>query len=106
MAHNSPDVSFDQASKVRCQPIKKRMDSDFSVAIGGEARPTGRNVSTARREVRKLNTQNMYKSWQKAYRSAIKERPDMSDIWYSQHIAKMQIAKKRNAETIRKHMKS
>ena len=62
--------------------------------------------STVRRDARKLDTQAMYKQWQKAYQKAKKERPNMSDIWYSQHIAKMEIAKNRNAETIRKHMRS
>ena len=62
--------------------------------------------STVRRDARKLDTQAMYKQWQKAYLKTMKERPNMSDIWYSRHIAKMEIAKKRNAETIRKHMKS
>jgi hypothetical protein len=47
----------------------------------------------------------MYKSWQKAYRSLKKQRPNMSDVWYSQLIAKQDIAAGRNPETIRKHMK-
>jgi hypothetical protein len=29
----------------------------------------------------------------------------MSDVWYSRQIAKMDIARRRDAETIRKHMK-
>jgi len=61
--------------------------------------------SNARREVRKLDTQAMYESWQKAYREVRKKRPDMSDVWYSQKIAKMDVAHGRDAETIRKHMK-
>jgi hypothetical protein len=61
--------------------------------------------SNARRETRKLDTQEMYKSWQKAYRKIKRERRNMSDVWYSQQIAKMDIAQKRNAETIRKEMK-
>lgn len=61
--------------------------------------------STVRREARKLATQALYKEWQKAYRAVIRERPDMSGVWYSRHIAKLSIAQKRNPETIRKHMK-
>ena len=34
-----------------------------------------------------------------------KQRPNMSDVWYSQQIAKQDIAAGRDAETIRKHMK-
>ncbi len=62
--------------------------------------------STARREANKLDKQDMYKSWQKAYREKQRERPNMSDVWYSQQIAKMDIAQGRGAETIRKNMKS
>ena len=59
----------------------------------------------ARREARKLDTQAMYDSWRKAYRALKKKRQNMSDVWYSQQIAKMDIANGRNAETIRKQMK-
>jgi len=58
-----------------------------------------------RREARKLDTQAMYDSWHKAYIGWRKKRPGMSDTWYSKQIAKMDIAKGRNAETIRKNMK-
>lgn len=61
--------------------------------------------SNARREARKVDTQAMYESWQKEYRALKKHRRNMSDVWYSQQIAKMDIAKGRNADTIRKHMK-
>jgi hypothetical protein len=65
----------------------------------------GRPPINVRREARKLDTQAMYESWQKEYRNQVKKRPDMSDVWYSQQIAKLDIAKGSNAETIRKHMK-
>src|ERR1039458_498664 len=58
---------------------------------------------SARREASKKKTQAMYKSWQKEYRSLKMSRPNMSDVWYAQHIAKNQIAQGRSAETIRKH---
>jgi hypothetical protein len=61
--------------------------------------------STARREARKLDTQAVYESWQKEYRALRREKPGMSDVWYSQKIAKMPVAKGLDAETIRKHMK-
>jgi hypothetical protein len=61
--------------------------------------------SKAKREARKLDTQAMYESWQKEYRKLLKSKPNRSDIWYSQQIAKMKIAQNRDAETIRKHMK-
>ena len=67
-------------------------------------RPEGR-FDSARREVRMMDTHAMRESWKKQYRALKKSRPNMSDVWYSQQIAKMEIAKGRNAETIRKHMK-
>lgn len=60
--------------------------------------------SNAKQEARKLDRQAMYKNWQKEYKKLIKSKPNQSDIWYSQQIAKMEIAKGRDAETIRKHM--
>lgn len=60
--------------------------------------------SNAKREARKLNTQAMYESWQNEYRNLKKRRRNMSDVWYSQQIAKLEIAASRDAETIRKHM--
>jgi hypothetical protein len=62
--------------------------------------------SNARREARKLDTQAMYEGWRKAYRDLKKQRWNMSDVWYSQKIAKLDIAARRDAETIRKHMKT
>jgi len=61
--------------------------------------------SIARREARKLDTQAVYESWQKEYRAWRRKHPGMSDVWYSQQIAKMEIAQGRDPETIRKHMK-
>ena len=61
--------------------------------------------SNAKREARKLDTQAMYEGWRKAYRNLKKTRPNMSGIWFSRKIAKMDIAHGRNAETIRKQMK-
>jgi hypothetical protein len=62
--------------------------------------------SNAKREARKLDTRAMYEDWQKAYRDLKKQRRNMSDVWYSQQIAKLDIAKGRNAGTIKKNMKS
>ncbi|MDP1766071.1 MAG: hypothetical protein Q8K83_04125 [Methylotenera sp.] len=62
--------------------------------------------NNAKREVRKLDTQAMYEAWQKEYSDLRKTRPNMSEVWYSKQIAKMVIAKGRDADTIKKHMKS
>jgi hypothetical protein len=60
--------------------------------------------SNAKRESRKLETQAMYKDWQKAYRELRKKHKTSSETWCSQQIAKMPIAKGRNAGTIKKNM--
>lgn len=65
----------------------------------------GYTPNNARREARKLDTEAKYASWQKAYRRLLKNRPNMSDVWYSQQIAKMDIANGSSPETIRKNMK-
>jgi hypothetical protein len=72
------------------------------MANTGDSRYT---PSNARQEARKLDTQDLYESWRKAYRQLKTHRPEMSDVWYSQQIAKSPSAVGRNAETIRKHMK-
>ena len=61
--------------------------------------------TTARRETRKLDTHDMYEGWRKAYRELRKSHPKMSDVWYSLQIAKRDIGRDRDADTIRKHMK-
>lgn len=61
--------------------------------------------STDRRESRKLITQAMYQDWKDEYRSLKKKRPGMGDVWFSKQIAKMDIAKNRDSETIRHNMK-
>jgi len=60
--------------------------------------------STSKREARKLATQAMYQDWKDAYLSLIDEHPNKTDRWYATKIAKMDIAKNKDAETIRKNM--
>jgi hypothetical protein len=61
--------------------------------------------SDVKREARKLHTQAMYESWRKMYRELKRSKPGKPDTWYAQKIANMDIAQKRNSETIRKNMK-
>lgn len=61
--------------------------------------------SQVKREARKLETQELHASWQKKYRELKRSRPGRSDSWYAHQIAKMDIAQKRDPETIRKNMK-
>jgi hypothetical protein len=60
---------------------------------------------SSRREARKLDTQAMYEAWRKEYRKLKKNHPNASDVWISRKIAKSDIARGRNPETIRKKMK-
>lgn len=71
----------------------------------GQPSAKGYSPSVARRESRKLDTQKHYETWQKAYRALKRTRGNMSDVWYSQQIARTDIGVGRDAETIRKHMK-
>ena len=68
-------------------PIRRLADS----ATTADDRYT---PSNARREARKLDTQAMYESWRKEYRALRRKRPGMSDVWYAQQIAKMDIARR------------
>lgn len=61
--------------------------------------------STAKRDARKIDTQAIYASWQKAYRALLKKSPGKSDVWYSQQIAKADKVHVRDPSTIKKHMK-
>jgi hypothetical protein len=83
---------------VDCEVIRQLVDA----ATTGDSRYT---PSNARREARKLETQALHERWRKEYRSLEKHRPEMSDVWYSQQIAKSKMANGRRSETIRKHMK-
>ena len=60
--------------------------------------------STIKREASKLETQAMYQDWQDAYLRLNKEYPNKANTWYAAKIFKMDIAKGRDAETIRKNM--
>jgi len=87
----------------RAYSINKRMvEKLVDTAPAADHRHT---PSIVRREARKLDTQAMYESWEKAYRKLIKEHPNKSDAWYSKKIAEMAIGQNRDAETIRKNMK-
>jgi hypothetical protein len=61
--------------------------------------------SHVKRETRKLRTQELHASWQKKYRELKRSKPGKTDSWYAQQIAKMDIGKQHEPETIRKNMK-
>lgn len=65
--------------------------------------------SVDKREARKRRTEAMYEDWRQEYRKLRGEYPDTvrhNDSWIARKIAGMEIAKGRDAETIRKKMKS
>lgn len=85
----------------------KRKISDEHLPVHADRTPVEKpRGSTVQREASKLRTQERYKQLQIAYRAVKRKHPNMSDVWYSQHIAKLPVAKNRSAETIRRHMKS
>lgn len=60
--------------------------------------------SIAKREAGKLETQAMYQNWKDEYLKLNGLHPNKPDTWYAAKIFKMEIAKGRDAETIRKNM--
>ena len=74
--------------------------------VNGLANPAGKpyTPNTDQRESRKLTTQAMYQEWQDAYDSLRHEHPGKSKKWYSLKLARMPVARGRDAETIRKHL--
>ena len=74
--------------------------------VNGLANPAGKpyTPNTDQRESRKLTTQAMYQEWQDAYDSLCHEHPGKSKKWYSLKLARMPVARGRDAETIRKHL--
>jgi hypothetical protein len=83
---------------VDSETIRQLVDA----ATTGDPRHT---PSSTRREARKLETQARHERWRKEFRALKKRRPEMSDKWHSQQIAKLHVADGCSAETIRKHMK-
>lgn len=64
--------------------------------------------STKKREAGKRTTEAMYEDWQEEYLRLRREHPDTvrhTDKWISKQIAKLEIARGRDSETIRKNMK-
>ena len=91
-------IGFEDGSFTLDQTVVYQM---VDAATTADPRHTPSNVN---REARKIETQAMYATWQKAYRAVRKKRPNESDVWYSQQIAKMPVADGRNAGTVKKHM--
>lgn len=61
--------------------------------------------SIARREARKLDTQQRYTAWRKAAKELRRKPQGKSERWVSRQIAKIDIASCSSAETIRKHIR-
>ncbi len=60
--------------------------------------------STNKREAKKLETLAMYQDWKDEYLKFKKLHPKQSKTWISLQIAKMDIAKGKDSETIRKKL--
>ena len=62
-------------------------------------------ASQIRRNARSLEIRERDKALQKVYQKLKRDRPDMSDVWYSRQIARRNLGSGLSAETIRKKMK-
>jgi hypothetical protein len=62
--------------------------------------------SSDKQQARKLATQAMYADWHDQYKKLKREHRKKSDSWISIQISRMDIAKDKSAETIRKNMKN
>ena len=91
-------IGFENGGFTLDRPVIHQM---VDAATSADPRHT---PSTVKREAAKLDTQARYASWQKAYKALRKKRPNESDVWYSQQIAKTPIAQGRDASTIKKNM--
>jgi hypothetical protein len=60
--------------------------------------------SITKREAGKLETQAMYQDWKDEYLRLNEQHPNKGHKWFAFEISKMDIAKGRDAETIRKNM--
>lgn len=92
-------ITFDQRRYSLDGAIIRRM-VDASTTADSHYTP-----SQVKREARKLETQALHARWQKKYRQLKHDKPDKTDGWYAQQIAKMDITPKRRPETIRRNMK-
>jgi hypothetical protein len=72
---------------------------------GSEVAVKGRKTG-GRQRSRKRATQARNRKWQAEYRRLAKDHPDKSAVWYSQRIARMEIAGGCSPETIRRNMKN
>lgn len=95
---NALNIRFNEKISVDANLIKQLIEMSST----SDPRYTPSKVKQA---ARKLDTQAMYEKWKQAYRKYKRKKPGKSDTWYSQQIAKMDIAQGRDAETIRKQMK-
>jgi len=75
---------------------------DHALNLKQSAQPKTYKPNVDKKEQRKTNTQAMYQDWQEHAIKLNKRHPTKSNKWLSQQIAKLAIAKGRNAETIRK----
>jgi hypothetical protein len=61
-------------------------------------------VGTSARDVRKFQTVERHKRWQKEYQKSVRKNPGKSDVWHSERLAKAEVGDC-SPETIRKNMK-
>jgi len=81
-----------------------RINDALKASPSNNDKPYTPNID--KRQVRKLATQAMYVDWQDQYKKLKRENSKKSDVWISVQISKMDIAKGREPEAIRRKMKN
>ena len=75
------------------------------LAREASAKDKAYSTNTDAREARKRETEAMRQDWRDEHRNLVEKRPGKSKRWYSNQIARMPIARGRDAETIRRQLR-
>jgi hypothetical protein len=81
--------------------------SRVTAMLNRESDPKDRpyTPSVDRREASKLATSAMRQDWRDVHAELARRHPGKGKRWYSVQIARMSVARGRDAETIRKHLR-
>lgn len=100
--HSSPlvELLFVEGSEVVLDDAHIQHMLTFQVdARGKEYVP-----NTEKRESRKLDTQAMYQEWRDTHAELQRKHPGKDKAWYARKIARLEVARGRDYETIRKRL--
>jgi hypothetical protein len=85
---------------------KNEVDQSEKSISGSQLKTSVREtLGSLRRKAKGLETEEARRLWRKEYCRLKKKYPERTDVWCSRQIAKLEIARGSNSETIRKNMK-